>query len=209
MDKKCTLRMSWIIQIEKNIYNIAYEDYRDEMKHYLIINDKKEELKLPVSLRNREYDFEKNPYEYKFEIEELELTLLLGEDYVVLVVLGINVARRRKHLSYHSKFLKMMRLFGWFFFLFYWIASFIIVYFKNHNTYIYEILSIIFGIIFLSCTAFLVYVRIKYKDYYKEIPWIRDEKERLIQFKKSVDKHLDDFICEKRRPHYTYYDIDR
>ena len=50
MDEKCTLRMSWIIQIEKNIYNIAYEDYRDEMKHYLIINDKKEELKLSESV---------------------------------------------------------------------------------------------------------------------------------------------------------------
>ena len=177
MEKKCNLKETWKIQIEKDIYEIIYEGFYDERSHYLTINGVKSQIDIPVEIRSRKYD--RNPYEYVFEIDELSLTLFLTEEYVLLVTQGIDVKSCMKYELYErwnktGTKLDIIVLIA--LSIFFWGTYFEV----DTAVTIYTT-----GALMIIVCLVKWYLKIKYG---KIITWVKDEKRSIIQFKKDFDK---------------------
>ena len=177
MEKKCNLSKEWKIQIEKDVYEIKYEGFYDERNHVLTINGEKRKIDIPVEIRSRKYDY--NPYEYVFEIDGLELTIFLTEEYVFLVAQGIDVDSQSKYfpLQRAKKYIILNNAGG--------ILVFILLFLGTLLEWKYSIIMSIIGV--LLCIIFVVRKRFEL-IYGEKITWIKDDKGRIIQFKQDLDK---------------------
>lgn len=75
---------SWSIKVDDELYRIVYEGNLEKKKYYLTINDIREEFYIDKDLRYRKYDAK--PYQYKFDIDGLDLRFHINEELVVLTV---------------------------------------------------------------------------------------------------------------------------
>lgn len=177
MKKKCNLREEWKIQIEQDIYEIEYEGFYDERNHFLTINGEKRKIDIPVEIRSRKYDWK--PYKYLFEIDGLELTIFLSEEYIFLIACGIDVKRRLKFIPLKTvkRRIVINNANG--------ILLFTLLFLGALLRIEYKLLIGILGVL----SSIIIIERKRFEwTYGEEITWVKDEKGRIIQFKQDVEQ---------------------